>query len=737
MTTAATLAAPPPRSVFTGVDVCREAGLAVPAGAHRPIFDEQVWDFTDVIGLPVQMHPAHRRFDFTAILDPRWRLVAKELVMAILAPRHEAVAPLPRAYRTPLHLNTASGRLNELTRWLNWLTARGVAGLGEVDGDCCQAYLDHRRHPRDEHGTVIGDRSPATRRAAAQVVVDLLNYRELFTTDRLDPGLRPWGGASASAIAQMPNGRDENKTPPVADTALQPMLAAALYLVTTIGPHASDLAAQLRRAGTMRSRAPQRPDRRAPVKDPFTDLLEILDRHRGDDDPLPQLPDHLVGRRLARGWDPRDPLLAVNLDALARQAGFWHFESRWLPALRQAIETTLTRVGTDKPWQRSAAEVPRADGEGTVPWTLPLQRAEADALLGIVRTAAIIVIAAISGMRSSEIMELQVGCRRPPQEHGPGLVRHRLASKVVKGQPLGGTADEWVVIEPVYQAAGLAEQLHDDRRQGAPLFGRFAFNIRYQWFRDWVNGPAGQRLGLAPIPDDPVTLRMLRRSLAIELAYRPGGLLAAKLHLRHISVATTEGYASRPGGAQAELLAEVNKHETERNLNLVLTEYRNYQNGVLPAGPGARELTAFFAHIDGELHDSSDTAGSPKVQRSDREVLNLLSRRAETLHLGTANYCWFTDPSRALCLKLAGTPTADRPLAGMCDSARCAQATHHPCHRQVWADTAASTQAFLHSLGPTRKIEKARLQADHDRARRVLEEIDTATGPASANPEQD
>ena len=28
---------------------------------------------------------------------------------------------------------------------------------------------------------------------------------------------------------------------------------------------------------------------------------------------------------------------------------------------------------------------------------------------------------------------------------------------------------------------------------------------------------------------------------------------------------------------------------------------------------------------------------------------------APALHLGPANYCWFTDPSRALCLKLAGT----------------------------------------------------------------------------------
>src|SRR6266576_1354238 len=115
MSTAAVPAAGPPRSVFTG---------------------------TDVVGLPVQMAPAHRRFDFTAVSDPRWRLVAKELVMAMLAPRHDAVAPLPRAYRTPLHLNTARGRLDELTRWLNWLSARGVGSLAEVDTDCCQAYLD-------------------------------------------------------------------------------------------------------------------------------------------------------------------------------------------------------------------------------------------------------------------------------------------------------------------------------------------------------------------------------------------------------------------------------------------------------------------------------------------------------------------------------------------------------------------------------------------------------------------
>jgi hypothetical protein len=272
-----------------------------------------------------------------------------------------------------------------------------------------------------------------------------------------------------------------------------------------------------------------------------------------------------------------------------------------------------------------------------------------------VRTAAIITIAAISGMRSSELMELQTGCCRPPEQLAPGLVRYRLASRVVKGQPLGGLADQWVVIEPVYRAAELLERLHQDAQPGQPLLGRFAFDVRYKWFRNWVNGPAGQRLGLASIPEVPVSLRALRRTLAIELAYRPGGILAAKIHLKHVAVATTEGYASRPGPAQAELLSEVNKHEAERNLDLVLAEFRNYQQGILPAGPGARELTEFFAHVDAKPNPA-DTPSAISVQRGDREVLNLLSKRADTLHLQAANYCWFTDPSRALCLKLAGTP---------------------------------------------------------------------------------
>ncbi|MFD7064517.1 site-specific integrase [Streptomyces sp. NPDC059906] len=713
-------------AVFAGADVCDEAGLTLPVNADRPVFEDDIWDFTHVIGLPTQLSPSLRRFDFTLIKDSRWRLVAKELVLAMLAPRHQTIAPLPRAFRNPLHVTSCRGRLDELVRFFSWLSDQATSSLQQITTRDCEAYLAHRRYVLDEDGAVVGENSHATRRSAAQVVVDLVNYRDLFTADRVSAELRPWGGATASAVAEMPCGREENKTQPVADEIMQPMLAAALYLVSTLGPHAVDLAHKIRESDLHSVRRAQGLKRVGPKnRVPVRELSEILAEYTRTCTALPMLEDHYISKRLEQGWVEDDPLLPVAMGTLARRAGLSQFCHPWLPTMRPALEDALAQVGVERPFGREADLVPAADGKASLPWTLPLSRLQAVALVGIVRTAAIITAAAISGMRASELMELRIGCRQPPEESVPGLSRYRIASKIVKGQPLGGTGDEWVVIEPVYRAIELLEQLHDAPAEGALLIGRFSFNVRFKWFKNWTNSEVGRRLGLAMIPKGPVNLRMLRRTLSLEMAYRPGGVLAAKIHMKHIAVATTEGYASRPGGAQAELLAEVNKHESERNLQLALEEFRNYQDGVLPAGPGARSLTEFFAGIDAQLDAASATA--PKTQRNDRDVLNLLTKRANVLHLGPANYCWFTDPSRALCLKLADTPTADRPLVGMCDSARCPQATHHPCHRPVWAEHAERTETFLGQLGTTRKTERTRLQADYDRALRVVAEIDAAS----------
>jgi hypothetical protein len=322
-------------------------------------------------------------------------------------------------------------------------------------------------------------------------------------------------------------------------------------------------------------------------------------------------------------------------------------------------------------------------------------------------------------------MELQVGCRCPVEHHGPGLVRYRLTGKLVKGQPLGGVHDDWVVIEPAYQAATLAEQLHDNPVTGHPC---------------WVGStspPAttGSANG-STVP--PASVSAWHRS---RTAVSTSGCCAASLHSnwltgqavcwRQRSFCTMSAppppKASRPGGAQAELLAEINQDEQQRNLDLLWTEFRNYQQGILPAGPGAGELTDFFTHVDQNLGATDKNNHAVKVQRTDRDVLNLLSKRAKSLQLGTANYCWFTDPSRVLCLKLARTPTADRPLVRMCDWARCPQATHHQVHRPVWVEHAERTKTFLGQLGTNRVAERDRLTGDYNRALRVIAEIDAAT----------
>ncbi|MFD7341266.1 hypothetical protein ACFV98_35585 [Streptomyces violascens] len=143
----------------------------------------------------------------------------------------------------------------------------------------------------------------------------------------------------------------------------------------------------------------------------------------------------------------------------------------------------------------------------------------------------------------------------------------------------------------------------------------------------------------------------------------------------------------------------------------------------MPAGPGARGFIDAFQHIDAELQDAART--DPNALKDDRHLESLLRKLSKSLHVGAANDCWFRDPAKALCLRLAGTPDAKRPLIGRCDSARCPQATHHASHRPMWAEQVKTIDVFL-SSPRVAKGEKQRLVPEHDRALRVLTELDSA-----------
>jgi hypothetical protein len=296
-------------------------------------------------------------------------------------------------------------------------------------------------------------------------------------------------------------------------------------------------------------------------------------------------------------------------------------------------------------------------------------------------------------MRASELVDLAAGCRT--QEERPGGPRFRLITRRIKGEVFGGAEDAWVVIADVDRAIGMAEAL-TGVAPGDRLFAKQSnnSNSRFTALRDWINGEHGRHLGLDPLPAGPVNPRALRRTLALMIAQRPHGLMAAKVHLKHLSVATTEGYAARPGGQQAAFLAEITATEEAEHLRLTVAAYQDYQRGVLPAGRGARDLVAAFQAVDEILtrHDPG-----PVTVLDDRRVERILKANPNSLHVGVGNYCWFSDPSKALCLKLAGTLEASEPLIGMCDSAWCVapQATYHAGHRKVWAEHAENTKTVF------------------------------------------
>lgn len=705
---------------FQGLAVAETAGLALRPGSPRAVFDQQVWDLSGLADAPTVMSAHRKILDFTTITNPHWRQVAREYLLARLAPRHPAVATLPAALRTPMNPHTLRSELKHLTSWFNHLTGAGVTSLAHVEQRHADSYLAAVSRSVTDPGRRL---SPATTTAMVRVTQVLALYAEILT-DRYRPGFVPWAGRGCDDVVG--NVRTPgNRVPPVPDTVLRPLLANVLYLLDTIGPHLLAEAAAAR-AAEQRERASRRG---LPIGE-IDRLREAIERRRVAGIPAPRLADPRLTQRLQTGWNPDDPLLSMAWHPVVVEAVGAMGHRRDLEALRPQLQRWVRECGIVEPWCRDAAQVARRDTDELVAWSAPMSRQQLGSAIYVATSAAFCLTSALSGMRASELAELRVGCRRQDQCPAGGT-RFRLVTRRIKGEVFGGTQDEWVVIDDVHRAIGLAEALTGGT-EGELLFAKASNNStrRCTTLRSWINGHDGRRLGLEPIPDGPINPRALRRTLAIALAARPHGLMAAKVHLKHVSVATTEGYTARPGGQQAAFIAEVSAAEQAEHLALTVAAYQDYQRGVLPTGHGARDLIAAFTAVDQALtrHDAG-----PVTVIDDRRVEHLLKATAKSLHVGVANYCWFTDPAKALCLKLADTPTATAPLIGMCDSARCSQATHHPQHRQAWAEHAENTKAVFLGNPRLSKPEQARAQAAFDRAARIVTEIDAAATAAETD----
>lgn len=718
---AASPSAPPRRSVsiFAQGDVCAIAGLRLAPGAKRSWFEQDVWVLSDIVDAHRMVGARELVWDFTQIHNPPWRVVTKEILLSLMAPQHEAVLESAHALRTLRSPRTCYRLLEQFIAWFNWLTSEEITSLGEVTQELCERYLEMRHWSVPVPGKPRRRLDPDTMAEVARTLKIIAPYGELLSIDSYTAGFTPWPGKTAAEVVGRSPSGGENRTQPVPDLLMQPLLETCLYLVNVVGPQLVDVLAAMRANKTEYTELPTATMAHVPA------VLDLFERMRATGEPLPAVPETQETRRRIRSGD--DPLRRFAWGRVANMIGCSRFGPSPIKALRQPAVELAEVVGIEKSWAREAALVARANDGELMPWTAPLAEDDLEMMANYVATAALVVTAALTGMRTSELLELEAGCRHPRPTISAGGVRFRLAGRLIKGQKLGGAPDEWVVIEQVDRAIALVETLRG-YEAGTALFGTIALGDRIENLRKWLERTGNRaRWGLPAIPPGPVNARMLRRTLALAIAKRPGGLLAAKVALKHISVATTEGYTASPGGSQRLFLAEVQEAEDEHHTRLTVEAFRDFQAGRMPAGPGARGLVDAFHHVDSQLKDAART--DPKVLKDDRHLETLLRKLANSLHAGPANFCWFRDPAKALCLRLAGTPGAKKPLIGMCDSARCPQATHQPSHRPVWVGQIAVLDATFESPR-TPKGEKIRLMPERDRCLRVVAEIDAASTAA-------
>ncbi|HEV2368560.1 MAG TPA: hypothetical protein VGR90_01715 [Acidimicrobiales bacterium] len=679
-------------------------GLPHPTGAVV-VFGQDTWDFRAVEGLAPNVAPSSLVVAWESFASPGFALAAKEVLFAQLHPDHPVVLQRLASRRRALSLRGVGNHIGSWRAWFAWLGEADVDALGEVGPHHWEAYLVRRRADgvSPEHLAVTIGR-----------IRDFYDYAPVLSESTY--ATRPWGRRTAMAVAGHKPRRLENATRPIPEDAFGPLVAGALHLVAhaEVIIAARDVQMGLF-AGRVGADQAMPFGRRGLEADQRLDAL--IEAHRAKRRPLPM--------HSKKGRHATNPALrGVNLRMLGLWAGLGRaaFEA---PARRAKVAAAVEELGVaPAALTRRFDEAHRhEEAFGQLIWPGVI----ADAVQALV-TACFVVIA-LSGMRAEEITAIRRGCVERVQLRN-GDWRLRLHGIVYKRRRHGGVPASWVVIDEIATAVAVLERLAPSgsdllfvpqtlRSYGAltPLgVATFSMNHYLAGFCEWLAGPVLPP-GLVPLPAGTrVTTRQFRRTMARALAFRPHGVVAGKVQLKHLKVATSEGYYGRANSSLAAFHEEIETEAAAARLGAAKDRYLAYIDGSGVAGGARRALARHFSAIAAEMATFTGT-----TLETDRHLEELLADRLGRLHVGVVNDCWFIDPERAACRNGDEAPSVPRPNA--CVGDRCANAVVTAVHLPVYR--AAHDQVV--SLRRSRKVsafEKERLAAEQSRLDAVIEAVE-------------
>lgn len=603
--------------------------------------DDLMSRFSDPVWV---LRPAHPDTHST-VNGIHWRKWPHELAREFKAVAFAALDhPYPAAEAAAsgcsrLGVDTISLKMRDLRVFATWMHDNDLVSLSRVTRRHLNSYLGH---------VLALAASPGRKSHLLHSVRLIWVFRDHLPGDCRMPAGEPWHGASGRSLAAAPPYSRENRTPRIAPSTMEPLLAWSLRMLEVIGPDIRDAWTEYR----------QLLNGEHPWQEGFAELTvsqrlaAFLERARRESIALPGRagpgteiqPDRwhlsriLMTENLSLGRD-RLRLIAESGTAIA--------EGAWLGTIRGLIDGS--------PWRDR-----------------PVTVTEIHHLVRMLATACFIIVCYLSGARPGEILNLRRGCCS--SDGGRLLINGHCGKghgRRIHSPDEPGRA--WTVAEPVHAAVRMLERLSaspllfpstiikaNDRRpgDGNARVSRFMTKDIGQ-FIEWVNRAfpgTGESPAIPPDPAGTIYPRRFRRTLAYFIVRRPRGLIAAALQYGHLSTTVTLSYAGSADTSWTEDLA------VER-LELVL-EQSDHDRDLLAAGehvsgPAAAQYKARVARM--ARFAGRNVTGVRNAER-------LLASTDADIHHGEAMTCvWQAETAACRNARIAeGLPAGDAPEQAEC-----------------------------------------------------------------------
>lgn len=683
-----------------------------------PRFADPVWPVTFTSGNPSAAELRLHWDTFPARLREQFRLAAWALLNFPVPDR--ALARRGAAMRPRLSTLRLYQTVTNWRTFATWLDEQGITGLEQAGTQVLTDYSIYLARTRK-----------VSRNTAVNHLVALTRLHAYgpHLPDEARIGAPAWDSEGLDDYLPAATATGENATEPISPATMGPLLVWALKFTEEFA--ADILAAQ----------------------DEERRLRQVIGRHLAQ--PLPHGRPPALTAYLEDLQAHGKPLPAQSTD----RAGHGHghaVAAHYIAALLDCHPGKVQQAFRREPWRSYLAEHPGGcpldvpvtatiDGE---PWTEAIAFDRVSSMTRHLVTACFVVIAYLTGMRSTEVLALEAGCCPDPAGTGARSSearRHLIVARQFKtardedGNHLSaGVTREapWIAVPQVVTAIRILERLAGpagllfptDRgtRPGRSL-SFSGMGGRIEDLIGWVNERTAQPGREDAIPADPhghIGTSRFRRTLAWHIARRPGGLVALAVQYGHLRTLVSEGYGSRQRDGIHQLLDLETARASAEHLSEV---HEALQHGEGVSGPAARRLIHAAREEHHRFGGMITTARQAKALLSD-PALTVFENTDAYL---TCNY----DPRRALCNPdNAGDGTAATPSLDRCQTA-CPNIARTDSHAQQLraeaerlrgqADTALTPQPVASRLRD-RAATLAELADKHDRTRIAFTDEDPA-----------